>query len=258
MSLIHPSAIVSEEAKIGNNVEIGPFSIIDAGCIIGDNTRIGGQAWITNRSEIGHDNMIGYGSIIGGNPQDTSFDESILSHVKIGNHNTIREYVTIHRSTSEGEYTHIGDKNFFMTGVHIAHDVNLGNENIFANNVLLAGHVTVGDKTFLGGGAGFHQFINIGDYAIVKGNGAISCDVPPYTLAHGSNIMSGLNSIGMRRGGISAETRKEIKFLHNLLFQSGLNLSQAIKEAENNHWSPEALKLLNAARNPSKKGMVSR
>ena len=258
MSEIHPSAIVSEKAHLAEDVCVGPFAIIDAGVEIGPGCVIGAQAWITGRARIGADNHIGYGSIIGANPQDTSFDSSIDSCVAIGEHNRIREYVTIHRSTSEGGSTLVGDSNFLMTGVHLAHDVQMGNHNVLANNVLLAGHIEMGDHIFLGGGSGFHQFLHIGSYAIVQGNAVVSRDVPPFCMAHGRNELAGLNVIGLRRGGFSADERADIKRAYHLLFRSGGNITEALTIAEESTWTDVAMQLLDSARHASRKGLMSR
>ncbi|MGB0774588.1 MAG: acyl-ACP--UDP-N-acetylglucosamine O-acyltransferase [Akkermansiaceae bacterium] len=257
MPEIHPTAIVDDSAVLADDVTVAAFSIIDAGVKIGAGSKIGAHAWITGGSQIGEDNCIGYGSIIGADPQDVSFDPSTNSQVVIGNHNRIREYVTIHRSTSDGGSTQIGDSNFLMTGVHLAHDVQMGSNNNLANNVLLAGHIIMGDRGFLGGGGGFHQFIHIGDYAIVQGNAVVSRDVPPFCMAHGRNELAGLNVIGLRRGGFSREERSDVKRAYKLLFQSGGNLSEALEEAAALDWTNSAEKLIKAAREPSRKGVMS-
>ena len=254
---IHPTAIVSDQAVIADDVSIGPFAIIDAGVNIGAGCIIGGQAWITGSTVMGEDNHIGYGAIIGGEPQDVSFDGSTNSNAVLGKGNRIREYVTIHRSTSEGGQTSVGDNNFLMAGVHLAHDVQMGDYNNVANNVLLAGHIIIGNRVFLGGGAGFHQFLHIGDYAIVQGNAAVTRDVPPFCMAYGGNKLAGLNVIGLRRGGFSAEERVDIKRAYQLLFRSGGNFQEALITADQTEWSEAAQKLLAAAREPSRKGLMS-
>ena len=256
MSKIHPSAIISDEAVLAADVEVGPFAIIDAGVRIGAGCKIGAQAWITGSTLMGEDNYIGYGAIIGGDPQDVSFDTATQSNVVLGNHNRIREYVTIHRSTTEGGCTRMENSNFLMAGVHIAHDVEVGSSNSFANNVLLAGHIIVGNNVFLGGGGVFHQFLHIGDYAIVQGNAAISRDVPPFCMAHGYNELAGLNVIGLRRGGFSTEERADIKRAYQLLFRSGGNLKLALETAAEGEWSSGAERMLAAARMPSRKGLM--
>lgn len=258
MPEIHPSAIVSEEARLAGDVTVGPFAIVDAGVEVGPGCVIGPRVWITGGSVMGHGNHVGYGSIIGADPQDVSFDPEMNSRVVIGDNNRIREYVTIHRGNADGGVTEVGDSNFLMTGVHLAHDVRMGNSNNLANNVLLAGHIQMGNHTFLGGGSAFHQFIHIGDYAIVQGNAVVSRDVPPFCMAHGRNELAGLNVIGLRRGGFTAGERADIKRAYQLLFRSGGNMISALEVSEETEWTEVAMKLLDAARNPSKKGLISR
>ena len=258
MPTIHPSAIVSADAQLADDVTVGPFAIIDAGASIGAGCQIRPQAWITGNAILGESNHVGYGAIIGDNPQDTSFDPNTPSHVVIGDNNRIGDYATIHRSTFSGGSTTIGNDNFIMIGVHVGHDVQIGNRNVLANNVLLGGHIKIGNHIFLGAGAGFHQFIHIGDYSITQGNAAVSRDVPPYCVVHGQNALSGLNVIGLRRGGFSAEDRADIKRAYNRLFRSGGNLKQALALADDEQWSAAAHQLLSAARSPSRKGLMSR
>lgn len=254
--MIHPTAIIHPDATIGSNVSIGAFTIIDADVRIGDNCTIDPHVWISGQTTLGKKNFVGFGSHIGGNPQDTSFDTSTRSGVLIGDNNTIREHVTIHRSTSEGGLTTVGNDNMFMINSHLAHDVHVGDSNNLANGVLIAGHIQIGSFCFLGGGAGFHQFIKIGDYAICQGNAAITKDIPPYCMAHGQNNLAGLNVIGLRRAGLNGEQRKEIKSAYNLLFKSGMSMTDALNEADQRTWQDRTLLLINAAKNPSRKGIM--
>lgn len=258
MPNIHPSAVVSEQARLADDVIVGPFTIIDDGVEIGKGCEIGAQAWITGGTVMGERNSVGYGTIIGAEPQSIGFDAATKSNVVIGANNNIREYVTIHRSINEGESTTMGDKNFLMTGVHLAHDVQMGSHNSLANNVLLAGHIKMGDHTFLGGGSGFHQFLHIGSYAIVQGNAVVSRDVPPFCMAHGRNELAGLNVIGLRRGGFTAEERADIKRAYNLLFRSGGNITEALAVADETEWTDVAKILLHSARHVSRKGLMQR
>jgi UDP-N-acetylglucosamine acyltransferase len=254
--MIHPTAIIHPDAEIGDNVSIGAFSIIDAHVIIGDNCTIDPHVWLAGYITLGSNNFVGFGSHIGGDPQDTSFDKSIKSGVTIGNGNTIREHVTIHRSTSENGFTVIGDNNMLMINSHLAHDVHIGSNNNLANSVLIAGHIHIGSNCFLGGGAGFHQFIKIGDYAICQGNAAITKDIPPYCMAHGQNHLAGLNVVGLRRAGFDGTQRKEIKSLYNLLFKSDLGMTEALRQAAEQEWSEAAQLLIEAATKPSRKGIM--
>jgi UDP-N-acetylglucosamine acyltransferase len=254
---IHPTALVSPDAEIADDASIGPFTVIEGPVKIGGGVKIGGHAWISGRTVIGEACEIGWGSILGADPQDLSFDPAVDSGVILGPRNTVREYVTIHRGSRAGGQTILGQGNLLMTGVHLAHDVRLGDDNILANNVLLAGHVTVGNKAFLGGAAGFHQFIQIGDLAMVQGLTAVSQDVPPYCTAYGINQIAGLNTVGLRRAGFSADDRAAIKRAFKLVYQSGKPREEALAAAASQDWPPPALRFLDAIRSPSRKGVMS-
>ncbi len=255
---IHPSALVSQAARLAPDVDVGPFTVIDGPADLAAGVRIAGHAWLHGRVTIGPRTTIGWGSIVGGDPQDISFDPATDSAVTLGPDNSIRDYVTIHRSTQPGGTTRIGARNLLMTGAHVAHDCLIGDDCALANNVLLGGHVHVGNRAFLGGGAGFHQFVHVGSLAIVQGNAAISQDVPPFTLAYGHNTLAGLNTVGLRRAGLNPNARAEIKRLFVLLFGSGLPLTAALAQARQAAWSDTARLLLDAAANPSRKGIMTR
>ena len=207
---------------------------------------------------MGKDNIVDTGAVIGGNPQDLSFDPLTDSGVLIGNGNTFREYVTIHRSTQSGGNTIIGDENFLMAVVHLGHDTVMGNNNILANNTMIAGHVTLGNKIFLGGGAGIHQQVRIGDLAMVQGNAGMTRDVPPYCIVHQINQLSGLNSVGLRRAGLTPAERKEIKLAYTILFRSKGTREENLAEADLQTWSEAASLLVEAVRTPSSKGILTR
>lgn len=255
-SSIHPTALVSPEAHIAEGVRIGPFAVIEGPVSIAENCEIAGHALIQGRVTIASGTRIGWGSVIGADPQDLHFDPQTESGVEIGENNTLREYVTIHRGSQAGGMTRIGANNFLMTGVHLAHDVQMGDHNVLANNVLLAGHICVGDRCFLGGGSVFHQFIHIGDFAIAQGNAAISQDIPPYCMAHGNNLLAALNVIGLKRAGFSPEQRAEIKRAFRLLLEG--NRQVALQQAELIAWSDSAKVLVNAVKHPSRKGILTR
>ena len=186
---------------------------------------------------IGRGNFIGHGAIIGVPPQDVSFSTERKTKVEIGNDNVIREYCTIHRGSPDGSVTKIGDKNFLMSGAHIGHNCLIGNNVVIANNCLLAGHVRVDDGAFLGGGSTFHQFMHIGRLVMVQGSSAFGKDLPPFVVAAERNYVFGLNIVGMRRAGLSANDRNEIKEAFKLVYLSGLNTSQALdKAADDDLW----------------------
>lgn len=258
MPKIHSQSIISESAQIANDVEVGPFVIIGAGVSIAAGCRIASHAKICCGVKMGKNNIVDHGAVIGGSPQDLSFDPRIDSGVIIGDDNNFREYVTISRSTEANGNTVIGHRNFFMAVSHIAHDVIVGDDNILANNVMIAGHVRIGNKVFLGGGTAIHQFTHVGDFAMSQGNSTLTQDVPPYCVAHKINQLSGLNVIGLRRGGFTPEDRKEIKHAYSLVLKSKSTREEALAEADNQDFGPVATKLIEAVRSPSSRGILTR
>lgn len=237
---IHPTAIVHPDAELGRDVTIGPGVVIEGAARIGDGCTIQAHAIIGAHVTMGRDNVIGYGAIIGGDPQDFAFKPEVRSEVRIGDGNKIREYCTIHRGTTEGTATVVGDGCFLMAGAHLAHNVRLGNHVILANNALLGGHVAVDDRVFVGGGCVFHQFVRVGRLAICQGLSAFSKDVPPFTIGAERNGVAGLNVVGLRRAGLNATQRSEIKAAFSLIYREGLNKTQALEAARNGSWGAEA------------------
>ena len=253
--MIHSTAIIDPRAQIDPTAEIGPYAIIDGPARIAAGVKVMAHAQLVGKVTVGAGTIIGRAAIIGGEPQDLGFDPLADSEVVLGNENTIREHVTIHRGSKPGGVTRIGDRNFLMAGSHLAHDVVLGNHNIIANAALLAGHIHVGNNTFIGGGAVFHQFIRIGDFCVVQGNGGFGKDIPHYCAAQRINRITGLNVIGLRRNGFTSEDRAAIKELFHTLFCSGRNLSEAVTEAATHDWPEKARRLLEFVQAPSKKGV---
>ncbi|MCB1090334.1 MAG: acyl-ACP--UDP-N-acetylglucosamine O-acyltransferase [Verrucomicrobiae bacterium] len=251
----HPTAQISPEANIAEDVEIGPFSLIEGPVTLAAGCRVASHVILQGDVRVGEGTRIGAGSIIGADPQSVGFDESIRSGVEIGCRNQIREYVTIHRSLYEGQSTKLGDENFLMTGAHLGHDVIAGNHNVIANNCLLAGHVMIGNRCFLGGGTVYHQFMRIGDYVIVRGLSALGLDIPPFVIAAGVNRIAGLNVVGLRRGGFSSEDRAAIKRAFDLIYRGGMNLSQALAEADRqSSWEGPAGQFIDFFREKSRRG----
>lgn len=258
MSSIHPTALVSEHAALGEDVEIGAYAIIEDGTNLGPGCKIDSHAKICRGVTLGANNKVGHGAVIGGDPQDLGFDPTLQSGVIVGDNNTFREYVTISRSTREGHHTIVGNSNFLMAVSHLGHDGQIGNHNVIANNVMMAGHSKIGDRTFLGGGAAIHQFIHIGDFAMVQGNAGMTRDVPPYCIVHKINQLSGLNVVGLRRGGFTPDERSEIKRVYHALFSSKKARAEALADVERTEWSQAAQKLIDAVRTPSSKGVLTR
>ena len=237
--MIHPTAVVDPSAEIDSDVVVGPYALIEGPVRIGSGTEIQGHAVITGLVLIGKNNQIGYGSVIGSPPQDLSFDRDTSSGVEIGDNNVLREYCTIHRGTKEGTKTRIGSNNLLMVGAHLGHNTLLGDRVILANNVLLGGYVEIQDRVFIGGGSMVHQFTRMGTVSLMQGLSGIGKDVPPFAIAVGRNSVSAINVIGLRRAGYSPALRNEVKEAFNLFYRSGLNASQAEKEAAQRSWPAE-------------------
>jgi UDP-N-acetylglucosamine acyltransferase len=237
---IHPTAIVARGAQLSEDVEIGAHAIIDEGVRLGPGCVVQANAILEGCTILGAQNFVGYGAVIGATPQDFAFRKSVASEVRIGDGNTFREYVTIHRGTKEGSTTMIGNNCYLMVGTHLGHNVRLGNSVVIANNCLLAGYVEIGDGAVLGGGTVFHQFLRIGRLAMVRGGTRFGKDIPPYVSADGENLLSGVNAVGLRRAGYAAEVRLEIKRAFKLVYWSGINVSQALERAKSTSLGPDA------------------
>ena len=232
--MIHPSAIIHSSAKIGKNVKVGPYSIIGENVEIGDGTKISSHVVINGPTIMGKDNRIFQFSSIGEDPQDKKYSEEKDSELHIGNRNTIREFCTISRGThGGGGFTRVGDDNWIMAYVHIAHDCIVGNNNVFANNTTLAGHVTVDDYVTLGGFTGVHQFTRVGTLSFSAIASVIVKDVPPYILVSGNTAkQSGLNTEGLKRNDIQKEQVEYIRKAYKIIYREGLLLIQAIEKLE--------------------------
>lgn len=229
---IHPTAIVSKKAKLGVNVEIGPFSIIEDNVGIGDNTRISSNVKIKDFTRIGSNCQIFEGAIIGNIPQHLGF-EGEESYVYIEDNVTIREYCTIHRGTKfDDGITKIGENSYLMAYVHIAHDCKVGKNTILANAVTLAGHIKIGNYVFIGGLTPIHQFCRIGDYAMVGGASAVDKDIPPFTRASKNHArLYGLNLVGLRRNRFDKETIRILKEAYKIILIKASTLEEGVKEA---------------------------
>jgi UDP-N-acetylglucosamine acyltransferase len=221
--VIHATAIVDEEATIGDNVKIGPYAVVEAGAIVGNDCELEAHALIKRGTQLGIGCSVGHFAVIGGDPQMSGFDRSLETGVRVGAGSIIRESVTIHRSASMGKSTEVGENAFLMVGCHIGHDCLVGNEVTIANAALLAGHVVMGDHVFVGGGAGFHQFARVGESVMVGGGSEVSVDVPPFLTVVGRNSTPGPNLIGLRRRGFHRNAIAEIKSLYREIFLGGEN-----------------------------------
>ncbi|EQC47615.1 acyl-ACP--UDP-N-acetylglucosamine O-acyltransferase [Bacteriovorax sp. Seq25_V] len=224
MANIHPTAIIAEGAKLGENVEVGPYSIIGPNVEIGDNCKIRSHVLIDGHTIIGKNNDIFQYSSIGAEPQDTSYKGEPTRTV-IGDNNTFREYVSIHRGTlKDKEVTTIGSNCLFMAHVHVGHDGVVGNNVILVNSVNLAGHVIIGDRVIIGGGTNISQFVTLGRGAYIGGASAIDRDVPIFCTAYGNRIkLKGINIIGLRRQGYEKSVISELVDFYRTMESSVLS-----------------------------------
>jgi UDP-N-acetylglucosamine acyltransferase len=228
MTLVHVTALVDPAAELDSTVTVGPYAVIGAGVTIGARTTVGAHAVIHGPTTIGSDNRIYAHAVLGGDPQDMKYRGEPTA-LAIGDRNTIREFCTFNRGTTQDVgTTRVGDDNWIMAYVHLAHDVQVGHRTILANNATLAGHVHIGDWVIVGGLTGVHQFCRVGAHAMLGFQSHVSQDVPPFMLAAGHPLsVSGFNAEGLRRRGFSKERIALVKQMHRLLYRDGLTLDNA-------------------------------
>ncbi|HCW75427.1 MAG TPA: acyl-[acyl-carrier-protein]--UDP-N-acetylglucosamine O-acyltransferase [Candidatus Marinimicrobia bacterium] len=229
--MIHPTAIISDKnVKIGDNVTIGPFSIVEENVEIGDGVTIASHALIGSGARIHNNVNVFIGAVVSGRPQDLKYNDEETTTI-IGENTIIREYVTIHRGTDDKWQTVVGKDCLIMAYCHIAHDCTIGDNVILSNSCNMAGHVTIEDFAAVGGMVPIHQFVTIGCHSFIGGGFRVSKDVPPYIRASNSPLTyNGLNSVGLRRRGFTSEMVSVIKEAYQLIYRSTLNVSQAILE----------------------------
>ena len=255
--MIHATAIISDSAKVADDVEIGPYTIVGDNVEIGSGTRIDSHVVINGPTIIGSDNHIYQFASIGDDPQDKKY-RGERTRLLIGNRNTIREFTTISRGTTQdiGD-TIIGDDNWIMAYVHIAHDCVIGDKTIMANNVTLAGHVHVADWVIFGGFSGAHQFSRIGAHAFLGMYSGVNRDVPAYTMVSGQPaVPRGINSEGLKRRDFSEEQIRNIKNAYRLVYRKGLKLAEAVTEIDElSKTQPELVIFLESLRS-SERGII--
>ena len=253
--MIHPTAIVAPSAKLDPTVEVGPYAIIDGSVEVGPGCVIGPHVYLTGLTSVGSRNRFFAGCVIGEAPQDLKY-QGTPTRLRIGDDNVFREHVTVHRSTKVGEETVIGSENFLMAHCHVAHNCRVGDQVIIANGALLGGHVSVADRAFISGNCLVHQFVRVGTLALMQGGSAISKDLPPYTVARGDNGICGLNTVGLRRAGMPAAERLELRQLYHALFRTRANRRAAIAAARTQFTSPSCVTLLEFLRG-AKRGVCA-
>ena len=231
MTRIHASAVVDSQAEIASDVEIGPNSVIGPHVKIDAGSKIGSHTVIEGYTMIGKENVFAHFAAIGGAPQDMKY-RGEPTQLIIGDRNTIREFTTIHTGTSQDEgITRIGNDNWIMAYVHIAHDCQIGNNTIFSSNAQIAGHVHVNDWAIMGGMSGVHQFVRIGQHAMLGGASALVQDIPPFVIAAGDKASPhGINLEGLKRRGFSSETISALRQAYKVLYKDGLSFEEAKAE----------------------------
>ena len=255
--MIHSTAIIADSAKIADDVEIAAYTIIGENVEVGSGTRIGSHVVISGPTVIGKDNHIYQFASIGDDPQDKKYADE-PTRLIIGDRNTIREFCTFSRGTSQGDYeTTMADDNWIMAYVHVAHDCHIGSNTIMANNATLAGHVTIGDWVIMAGFSGVHQFCKVGAHAFLGMYCGINRDVPAYTMVAGTpGVPRGINSEGLKRRDFDTQQIKNIKDAYRLIYRKGLKLDEAITEIEQRSADQPELNILLDSLRSSERGIV--
>ncbi len=228
---IHATAVIDDSAVLESGVTVEPYAVIGPNVTIGARTRVGAHVVIERDTTIGEDCRLHTGAALGGDPQDLKYAGE-ASRLVVGDRTVIREFVTLNRGSAARGSTNIGSDCLLMAYAHVAHDCEIGNHVVIANTVNMGGHVTVGDWVIIGGASAVHQFARIGAHAFIGGMSGVRKDVPPYVKASGHPMkLYGLNSVGLQRRGFTKELRMDIRKAYRLLFQSKLNVREALAEA---------------------------
>ncbi len=252
---LDPSARIAPDVELAPDVEVGPGVIIEGPGRIGPGTRIQAHAYIGPYTTIGAHNLIGFGAIVGHEPQDYAFTGE-ESYTLIGDHNLIREYVTIHRGTKPGSATRVGNHNFLMALSHMAHNAVLGDHVVVVNGALVGGYVEVADRAFISANCLLHQFIRVGTLVMMRGGARASRDLPPYANIDDTHTVKGLNLVGLRRAGFTAAQIAPLRQAFRILFGRRTNLKQALEQVEAEvPLTPEVAHLLEFIRS-SKRGVA--
>lgn len=239
----HPTAIIAPTAQLAPDVQVGPYAVIEGNVTLGPGCVVGPFVHLLGHTTLGARNRIHAGAVIGDTPQDLKY-KGEPTRLVIGDDNVIREHATIHCSTKPDTATTIGSRCFIMGNAHVGHDVQVRDHAILCNGIAIAGFAVIGERAFLSANSLVHQFCRVGPLALLQGGAAVSKDVPPFCIATGINEICGLNTIGLRRGGFTAEQRTELKRLYHLLFLSGKLRRDALAEAGAITLGPAAKQLL--------------
>lgn len=244
--MIHPLAAVDPGAVLGPNCSVGPFAVVERGAVLGEGCVLAAHAVARGWATLGPGVRVDSFAVVGGDPQDLSFDPSVASRAEVGEGSVLREHVTVHRATAAGAATRVGRGCLLMAGAHVAHDCAVADRVILANGCMLGGHVEVGAGAFVSGGVAVHQFCRIGEGSMTSGNAVVTEDVAPHLIAHGRNEAAGLNLVGLRRRGTAPQAVAELKRAYREVFAPGASCAARAEAAlaAGGYSTPEALGFL--------------
>jgi UDP-N-acetylglucosamine acyltransferase len=264
MPKVHPTAIVHASAQLAEDVEVGPYCVIESDVSIGPRCVLRAGAAVRRYTTMGADNVVDTGCVLGGEPQDLKFSPSTVSYLRIGEGNVFREHVTISRATTPGNATVVGDRTYWMAGAHAGHDSTVESDAILVNGSAIAGHATVGRGAILSAHGVVHQFCWVGERVMVRGNGGATMHVPPYVMIANMNQVVGLNVVGLRRAkDITDQDRAQIKEAFGITYRSGLPMTKALVRMDAcQDWGEAALRFREfvrrvlAAKKPYNRGLI--
>lgn len=254
---IHPTAVVHPRAILDESIEVGPYCVIDEHVRVGRGCRLYQHVYLTGWTEIGEECVLHPGVIVGHEPQDVKYHGE-RSYCRVGRRTILREYVTIHRGTTPESDTVVGESCFLLGGSHVAHNCRVGNYVTMVNAALLAGHVEVGDRVMVGGAAVVHQFVRIGEMAMISGNARVPKDVLPFALVNVEGRVAGMNRVGLRRAGVTAEESREVRELYRVLLSSSGGHAARLAEAARIAKLSAGQRLVAFASGDSRRGLAGR
>jgi UDP-N-acetylglucosamine acyltransferase len=228
---IHPTAVIAPEADLADDVEVGPFVVIEGAVRLGPGCVIRPHAHLIGPLTMGRGNRVYSGAVLGERPQHLKYNGEATG-VEVGDDNVFREHVTVHRGTAQSWKTVIGSRNFFMAGAHVAHDCRVGSGCMLANGALLGGHCVVEDGAYLSGNSAVHQFVRVGRLALLSGASATSKDIPPFILQQNINTVVGVNVVGMRRAGLGGAEIDAVRRAYHVIFREGQSIPNALARVE--------------------------
>ena len=259
--LVHPTALVDPAARLADDVTVGPYAVIEGEVTVGPRSKVGPHAHLIGPLVLGQSNTLHAGCVLGDAPQHTAYAGE-PTRVEVGDGNTFREHVTVHRGMPLGVgpgtgSTAIGNGNLFMVNSHVAHDCRVGDGCIFANGAVIGGHAVIGDRALLSGNSAVHQFCRVGRLALLSGTSAVSQDLPPFWIVQEVNVVHGVNVVGMRRAGIPTAEIQAVRRAFRLINKSGLTISAALERIEAEDGALPAVRELVEFVRTSKRGIVT-